>query len=71
MMALNPFIQIGFINFEAYHIYYISVALVDDITRNFEGKIKLFYNNIMTALSNSLQNQSYASDTFQYRLGQI
>lgn len=58
MSALQPFLMMGLRNFEAYHVCTIAVGLVGDIARAIEGKIQPYCDDIMSALLQSLQNQS-------------
>jgi len=58
MAALQPFLMMGLRNFEAYHVCTIAVGLVGDIARAVESKIQPHCDDIMSALLQSLQNQS-------------
>uniref|UniRef100_A0A6U3SM86 Importin N-terminal domain-containing protein n=1 Tax=Ditylum brightwellii TaxID=49249 RepID=A0A6U3SM86_9STRA len=58
LLALQPFLMMGLQNFEAYHVCTIAVGLVGDIARSVEAKIQPFCDEIMSALMQSLQNQS-------------
>eukprot|EP00567_Pseudictyota_dubia_P000409 CAMPEP_0197465044 /NCGR_PEP_ID=MMETSP1175-20131217/64336_1 /TAXON_ID=1003142 /ORGANISM="Triceratium dubium, Strain CCMP147" /LENGTH=870 /DNA_ID=CAMNT_0043001049 /DNA_START=88 /DNA_END=2700 /DNA_ORIENTATION=+ len=58
MSALQPFLMMGLRNFEAYHVCTIAVGLVGDIARAIEVKIQPYCDDIMSALLQSLQNQT-------------
>ena len=58
MSALQPFLIMGLSNFEAYHVCIIAVGLVGDLARSMEAKIQPYCDEIMSALLQSLQNQS-------------
>eukprot|EP00562_Extubocellulus_spinifer_P003635 CAMPEP_0178537046 /NCGR_PEP_ID=MMETSP0696-20121128/36395_1 /TAXON_ID=265572 /ORGANISM="Extubocellulus spinifer, Strain CCMP396" /LENGTH=871 /DNA_ID=CAMNT_0020169277 /DNA_START=56 /DNA_END=2671 /DNA_ORIENTATION=+ len=58
MPALQPFLLMGLRNFEAYHVCVIAVGLVGDIARSIESKLQPYCDDIMSALLQSLQNQS-------------
>mmetsp|Transcript_29029 Transcript_29029/g.84350 ORF Transcript_29029/g.84350 Transcript_29029/m.84350 type:complete len:870 (-) Transcript_29029:536-3145(-) len=58
MIALQPFLIMGLRNFEAYHVCVVAVGLVGDIARAIEGKLQPYCDDIMSALLQSLQNQS-------------
>jgi len=58
MSALQPFLMMGLRNFEAYHVCTIAVGLVGDIARAIEDKIQPYCDDIMSALLQSLQNQT-------------
>eukprot|EP00978_Attheya_sp_CCMP212_P028194 scaffold96626_cov55-Attheya_sp.AAC.1 len=56
--ALQPFLMMGLSNFEAFQVCTVAVGLVGDIARAIESKILPYCNDIMSALMQSLQNQS-------------
>ena len=58
MTALQPYLIMGLRNFEAYHVCVIAVGLVGDIARSIESKLQPYCDEIMSALLQSLQNQS-------------
>ena len=58
MQALQPFLITGLRNYEAYHVCVVAVGLVGDIARAIEGKLQPYCDEIMSALLQSLQNQS-------------
>lgn len=58
MQALQQFLIMGLRNFEAYHVCVVAVGLVGDIARAIEGKLQPYCDEIMSALLQSLQNQS-------------
>jgi len=58
MTALGPFLMMGLSNFEAYQVCTVAVGLIGDIARAIEINLAPYCDDIMSALLQSLQNQS-------------
>lgn len=56
MPQLQPFLIQGLKNFQAYQVCIVAVGTVGDISRNIEGKIQPFCDEIMNALVDTLKD---------------
>jgi len=60
--AFHPYLMMCLRNFEAFQVCRVAVGVVGDIARAIEGQITPFCDDIMSALMQSLQNQTLHRD---------
>ena len=58
MQVFVPFLVAGLRNFEAYQVCVVAVGLVGDISRNIEGHMQPFCDDIMNALVDDLKDSN-------------